>query len=342
MQFYRRKRERPEGGLISARLVSAASARRVRVAYERREECVIPSSLAKPGRARDDRRLLLVGLRDRLKEVRADQLVASIVLRTFLSIFPLLLVAIAVLGFVAAHSHGKQDLATRLVDNLKLSGGLADTVKENLAAARRSRKAASVVGGLSLVFSGLGVFTAIAKSCDTVWQVPGRGLKDRLLGVVWLIGAVFSIAGSAAALALVRVIPVPVLGAVAGVGAGGVCATLLFGWTQAVFTNIRVPVRTFVPGAVLGGVGLSLFQLFGSVLVAQLLKNASQLYASLAAVVALIGLLSVFAWLLVVSVTVNVLLWEREHGTVSLAVLAPAVPPAVWVMTGRGGQRLKR
>ena len=263
-------------------------------------------------------------------------------LRTFLSIFPLLLVAIAVLGFVSAHSHGKQDLATRVVSNLKLSGGLANTVKENLAAARRSRKAASVVGGLSLLFSGLGVFGAIAKACDTIWQVPGRRLKDRLLGVVWLLGAVISIAGSAAALALVRVVPVPLVGGVAGIVAGGVCGAVLFGWTQAVLTNVRVPIRSFVPGAVLGGVGLSLFQLFGSVLVAQLLKNASQLYASLAAVVALIGLLSVFAWLLVLSVTVNVLLWETKHGTVSLAILAPAVPPSTWVMAGRGGQRLER
>ena len=278
-------------------------------------------------------------VRLRIREVRANQLVSALVLQTFVSLFPLLLVAIAALGFVAAHRHGSEDIAARLITNLKLKGDVAGLVKSNLESAKSSRKAASVVGLASLLVSGLGVVGAIAQACDAVWQVPQRGWKDKALGVVWLLGAAVVIAASAGAVALVRIVPFGPFGVLVGFLAGGATGALLFWWTQVAFTNVRVPRRAFVPGAIVGGIGLSLFQLFGAFIVVRLVKNASQLYASLAAVFALLTFLSLFAWLLVLSIVVNVVIWEREHGTVQLAIAAPALPQGSWAVVERGGQR---
>lgn len=280
-------------------------------------------------------------VRFRLKEVRGAHLVATLVLRIFLSLIPILLTAIGVLGFIAAHRKGGDDLGKQVIKNLKLSGDLAKLVNENLASAKSSRKASSIIGLVSLAFSGSAVFGAVAEICDTVWQVPVRGLKDRALGVVWFIGAVVAIAGSALATAAVKFIPVPGLSLIVGIVGTSATGAVLFWWTQVLLTNARVPKRAFLPGAVVGGIALAAFQLFGTFVVGRLLAQAGALYASLAAVIALLTFLSIFGWLIVLSVTVNVVRWEAQHGTVTLMIQAPALPTSAWVQAERGGQRPK-
>ena len=279
-------------------------------------------------------------VQQRLRETRASQLVSGLVLQTFLSLFPMLLVGIAVLGFYAQQrSGGSKDVADQMVNNLKLSGDVERLVRENLEAAKSSRQAASIIGGVSLLLSAFGVLGAIAQSCDAVWQVPQRGFKDKALGIVWLLGAAVVVAGSVGAVALVKIIPIGIVGVMAGLLGGGITGAALFWWTQLVFTNIRVPMKAFLPGAIVGGIGLSVFQVFGTVLVSRFLASASQLYASLAAVIALLSFLNVFAWLLLLSIVVNVVIWERGHGTVQLAIAAPALPNGAWAVAERGGQR---
>jgi uncharacterized BrkB/YihY/UPF0761 family membrane protein len=278
-------------------------------------------------------------VKTRVKEVRAAQLVSTITLRTFLSLFPLLLVGVAILGFIAANRKGGDDLAREVIDQLKLKDDMAKLVEENIAAAKGSRKAASVIGLVSSLFAGLAVVSAIASACDAIWQVPERGIKDRLLGLPWILGAVLIAALAGLATSIVKFLPIPGLNLVTGFLAGGITGALLFGWTQLVLTNIRVPLRAYLPGAIVGGLGLSAFQLFGAYVVARLLSNASQLYASLASVIALLSAFSLFGWLLVVSIVVNVVIWERRNGTVQLAVHAPRLPNGGWSMAQRGGQR---
>ena len=274
-----------------------------------------------------------------MREVRASQLVSAVVLRTFLSLIPLLVTAIGVVGFVAARQHGGEELSTRLIRQLKLSGDLARLLEENLESAQRSRTASSVIGLVSLVFSGTAVFGAVAEMCDACWQVPARGLRDRALGFVWLIGAGITVAASALATAAIGLIPVPGLDWVVGVAGATAMGAALFWWTQFVLTNVRIPPRSFIPGALVGGVALAAFQLFGTFVVARLVSQAGALYASLAAVIALITFLSLFAWILAISVVVNVLRWEDEHGSVALTIRAPSLPAGVWTQAERGGQR---
>lgn len=275
---------------------------------------------------------------ERFREIRGPQLVNTIALRAFLSIFPLLIVAIAVLGFVAANN---EDLAADIIDRLKLSGDLERMFTENLSAAQRSRKAASVVGLISLTWSGLGVIAAVAAALDAVWQVPGRGAKDKLLGVIWLVGAVLIGAAAGVASFIVQFVRIPVAGLLFGLLVSAAVGALLFWWAQWLLTNVNLAPRAFWPGAAIGGVALAVFQIGGTYVLGYVLASASELYASLAAVIALITLFSILAWLLVMSAVVNVVLWERTVGTVTLMVQAPALPAGTWAVAERGGQRPK-
>jgi membrane protein len=280
--------------------------------------------------------------RKRIKEVGASHLVDAIVLRIFLALFPLIVVAIAVLGFVAAsRAGGSAKLADDLVRNLKLSGSMADVIRESVVSAKDNRGATSVVGFVTVLISATAVVKAIASACNTAWQVSSRGLKDRLLGVVWLLGAAVLIAAAALATALVGLIPIPGLNALVAFVSGAAVGALLFWWTQVVMTNAPLPLRAYVPGAVFAGFGFALFQVFGTLLVGRILASQKGGPASLGAVVAFLTFLTAFAWLFVLSVIINVVAWEREHGTVQLAITAPALPNGTWAITTRSGQRPK-
>lgn len=285
----------------------------------------------------------VMSVKTRIKEVAASKLVESIVLRIFLSLFPLIVVAIAVLGFVAASREGgTTKLAADLVKQLKLSGPMADLIRDSVNSAKDNRGTTSVVGFVSVLVSATAVVSSIASACNTSWQVSSRGIKDRLLGIVWLLGAGVLIALSGAATSLVKIIPVPGLNALVSFFSGAVAGGLLFWWTQVVMTNVRVPLRAFVPGAVFAGVGLSLFQVFGTVLVGRLLASQKGGPASLTAVLAFLSFLMIFAWLFVLSVIINVIAWEGSNGTVQLAISAPSVPNGRWVATTRSGVRPPR
>ena len=279
-------------------------------------------------------------VRGRIGELGASRLVEAIVLRIFLSLFPLIVVAIAVLGFVAANrSGGSAKLANDLVEQLKLSGSMADVIRETVSSAEGSRGATSVVGFFSVLISATAVVNAIAAACNAAWQVSNRGLKDRLLGVVWLLGLGLLIGATVGVTALITVIPVPGLDALVGLTSGSIVGALLFWWTQVVMTNVRVPLRAYVPGAIFAGIGFALFQVFGTLLVMRILSSQSGGPASLGAVLAILTFLTLFAWLFVLSVIINVIAWEREHGTVQLMITAPALPNGTWAQTTRSGQR---
>ncbi len=278
--------------------------------------------------------------RVRIKELGASRLVEAIVLRVFLSLFPLIVVAIAVVGFVAAsRSGGSAKLADDLVEQLKLSGSMADVIRESVSSAEESRGATSVVGFFSVLISATAVVNAIAAACNAAWQVSNRGLKDRLLGVVWLLGLALLIGATVGVTALIAVVPVPGLDALVGLMSGSVVGALLFWWTQVVMTNVKLPLRAYVPGAIFAGIGFALFQVFGTLLVARILASQSGGPASLGAVLAFLTFLTIFAWLFVLSVIINVIVWEREHGTVQLMISAPALPNGIWAQTTRSGQR---
>lgn len=272
----------------------------------------------------------------RAKEVRAPQLASAITLRAFTSLLPLLLAAVAVLGFVSA---GNAKVGDDLVDSLGLTGELERVFRENLASATDSRGLAAVIGLVGALWTGLAVVQAIAAACDAVWQVPTRGFIDKVRGVPWFIGALIISALSALGTSLVALLPVPFLGGLVAWLAASVTAAALVWWTHRLMTNVAIPGRSHVAGAVIAGAALAVFQVVGAWVLPRMIASASQTYAALAGVFVLISLLSLLSNVIVYGAVVNVVLWERRHGTTAATALVPALPVDHFVQVERGGQR---
>lgn len=278
---------------------------------------------------------LILDVQERFGEVHGGSLAAAVTLAAFLSLFPLILVTISLVGFFASNS---PDLARQITDLLGLSSAdaAAEAITTAITTAQESRRAASVVGFAGLIWSALGLVGALEYAYDAVWQVQGRGLKDKAFALAWLVGAALVFISSFALTAMLNFLPgfFAPLGVVVGLGV----STGLFWWTAKVLCNRDVGWRPLLPGAVLGAVGLEVLKVVGGVLVPKMVASSSALYGSIGIVFAILAWLLFFGRLVVYSATLNVVLWERRHGTVSVELRAPHLPGAVPLGATRAGE----
>lgn len=273
-------------------------------------------------------------VQDRFGEVHGGTLAATVTLAAFLAIFPLLLVAIAVLGFVSSAS---SDLPLRLVERLGLTGEAATTMIDALETAEESRRAASVLGFTGLLWSGLGLVAALQHATNAVWQVTGRsGPKAKLVGLAWLAGAGVIFLASFALTAAAQWLPGPV--APLGVLIGLLVGFGLWLWTSHTLPNRHVGWKALVPGAVLGAVGLEALKAVGALYVPRAVASSSALYGSIGVVFALLAWLFFFGRLVVYATVLDVVRWEEGHGTVTVEMEAPRVDGVVPTEATRAGE----
>ncbi len=257
---------------------------------------------------------------DRYGEVKGNALAASITLQAFISLFPLLLVAIAIVGFVSAEG---VDIAASVARGLGLQGEAAQAITDAVSAAEDSRKVASVVGLAGLAWAGLGLVDAVKHGFNQVWQVRPRGMKDRLVGAAWLAGAAAIMAIGAGATALVGLLPgwFAPLGTVLGLGVN----FCLWIWTSKLVPNRDVGWRGLVPGAILGAIGLEALKVVGGFYVPRLVANSSALYGSIGVIFAVLAWLYLLARLAMYTAVLDVVLHENSDGTRRVSVEIPAL-----------------
>lgn len=280
---------------------------------------------------------LALEVQDRYSELHGGELASAITLSAFLSLLPLLLVAIAVLGFFSASS--SKDLAKEVIDNLSLdkASQTAELITDAISTAESSRKAASVLGLAGLLWTGLGVVNALQYAWNTAWQVPGRGLRDKAVGLGWLAGAGVLFVASFALSAGSQVLPwylepVGILVALAtGVG--------LWLWTAHTLPNRRVGWKALLPGALVGAAGFEILKVAASFVVPRVVASSSELYGPVGVVFAVLAWLLLFGRLVVYAAVVEVVCWEKRHGTVRLMIEAPARPGVAPVGATRAGEQ---
>ncbi|MEY2589582.1 MAG: rane protein [Acidimicrobiaceae bacterium] len=269
----------------------------------------------------------------RFGELQGGQIAAFVTLSLFLSLFPLMLMATAVLGFLAS---GKADLAGDIVNKLGVSGEAAKTVQDAIVAAERSRKSASVVGFLGLLWASLGVVSSMQAAIDRAWQAKGRGMRDKLYAVEWLVGAGILMAASFVLTGLVVGV-LPGWAAPVGILVTVALNILLFWWTFKILGRTHVGWRPLLPGALLAGIGLQVLTTFGAYYVPRAVASSSALYGSIGVVFALLAWLFFFGRLVVYASVLNVVLYERKAGTVTVDVEVPRVPGEVPTGADRSG-----
>lgn len=279
----------------------------------------------------------LLDVQERVSEVNGGFVAAGITISAFLALFPLLLVAIAVIGFIAA---GDKTVPTRLIDHLGLTGSSAHTMRQAIDHAAASRKAASVVGLLGLAWSGSGVAVALQQGVRAPWQERPEGLKDRVTGVLFLVAGAIGFAAVIALGGLLAHLPhaIPTVVGAAAIVVVGVAAEIgLFLWMFWALGDRSIPWRDLVPGAISAGVGFEVLKLVGTVYVPRLVAQSSSLYGPLGIVFAILAWLALFARLIVYCSAANAVRYEAREGTITLEVQAPKLPGRAPTSATRAG-----
>lgn len=250
----------------------------------------------------------------------ATYLAALVTYYGFLSLFPLLLLALTVLGFVLQDDPAlQQALVTSALRNFPIVG---DQIGENVRSLQGSL-GALVVGIVVSLYGGLGVTVAVQNAFARMWVVP-KAERPALptayargaIAVVVLAAAIGLAAGLTALTALLPGLPSPLAGfgqvvlTLIGIAINAALIVLAF----RLLTPRELTVRQVLPGAVVAAVAWYLLQTLGAYLVQYQLRGMSSSYGVFGIV---LGLL---AWIYLSAV---VALFCAELNTVRVLRLHP-------------------
>ena len=223
------------------------------------------------------------------KEANGDHLAAAITYFSFLAIFPLVLLAASIAGYVLANN---QELLNKLFEVIRdnvpgsLGGTLADSVKSII----DNKGSIGVIALLGVAYAGLGWVGNLRAGVQIVWACEKteesflKAKAEDLLVLVGLgLGIVVSLAltsgGTAASnfviegLGLDGITGMGTLVGIIGILLALAADTLLFMW---LFTRLpRRPVRykTVLRGAVIAAVGYEILKVVGTTYIAGVTSN---------------------------------------------------------------------
>jgi membrane protein len=238
----------------------------------------------------------------RYKDTNGDHMAAAITYFSFLAIFPLLLLAISVGGFVLANNAGLTgDLKEQIAENVPGSFGqqLSDSVQTLI----DNRSSIGIVALLGVAYSGLGWIGNLRTGLQVVWsreQEKENFLKAKLGDLLVLVGLglgiVVSLAltsgGTAVADQLVKAVGLDgtpgmsTLLAVLGIALALAADTLIFMWLFVRLPRRKVRYKTVVRGAVFAAVGFEVLKVVGTYYVARV--GSSPTYGAFGSVIGIL------------------------------------------------------
>lgn len=261
---------------------------------------------------------LLVGIGKKFADDRGGRLAAVVSFFGFFSLFPLLMVLVAILGFVLdGRPSLRQDIVDTAVGQFPLLGEqLASDDTADPGEGALSGSPVAVAAGLAAaIWAGLRVTDALEGGLNDVYDVPSddranfvfrrvRGLA--VLGVL-AVGLVVSavLAGLATALPLggmARFVP-SMLALVVN--------TALVTATTKILVNCELGTRRVLPGASIAGAAFVALQLIGSLYVQWTVDGAGDVYGTFAFVIGLLSWIYLQARVLLLSAELNVVVWDR-------------------------------
>jgi YihY family inner membrane protein len=242
---------------------------------------------------------------------QAGNLAALVAYFGFFSLFPLLMVAVTVLGML---THGNATLRARVLGsalrNFPVIGPqLGQSVK-----ALNGGGLAFAAALLLTLWSGLGVIKVFENAMDTVWNVPikrranflkatGRALiMLAVLGVLTVVSSLSAGIGAGS-----HSVVLVVLGTVLALAVNAV----LFLCAFRILTSADVSWRSVAPGAIVGAVAWTSLQAVGGFYVAHQLKGASEVYGTFAIVIGLLAWIYLGAQITLYAAEINVV--RRDH-----------------------------
>ena len=229
----------------------------------------------------------------------------------FLSVFPLLLLGVAVLSRVLA---ADPELRVRLISAI-VPPVLQSTVDHAVTTLPTST-VPFIAGLIGLLFSGTGVVFSVSQTLNNVAAVPRRarfGFFPRYLRVFAMLAVLLLGAGAVGALT-VAVTAIPNLAGaervVAALGSALVIFAVLLLGARLLMAR-PTPFRAIWPGAALGAVAVALVVSLGPILLGRLVSRAGPVYGSFATVAGMFALLYLVSQALVYSAEVAAVRYAR-------------------------------
>lgn len=258
-----------------------------------------------------------VGIKRRATQDDTDFLATALTFYGFLSIFPLLLLALSILGFIVAHDPAAQ---TRWI--LRLSQalpGLESVIGRNVSAIVRHRAATGVVGLVGLLWSGIGIAEAARHSLDRIFRIENESgffsRKVSAMASTVILGLLFLTATALAAL----------IGGLRMSGAAGHVIRLVGGTVSFAFDfllfliSYRVltsgkgpPWKRLIPGAIVGALGFTTLKIVGSWYAARTIASSGAVYGTFASTIGALILLLIAARLFLYGSVINAYLIEES------------------------------
>jgi YihY family inner membrane protein len=252
-----------------------------------------------------------VGVARKFGDDQAGKHAALFAYYGFLSLFPLLLVFVTLLGYALA---GDPALQQRIVDTVTAQFPVAGRQIQDGIRGIQGSGVGLVVGVVGTLWGGLGITQSVQDALNAVWNVPrkdrpnlwlrlARGLGSLLLLVVGILVATF-LAGQGTARSGVLGRLLPYTGSL-------LLNLLLLVVLSQVLLAVWVPWRQLLPGAATGALGWSALQALGVWIVDRQLQHANLIYGVFGVVIVLLSWLSLSGQLLLYAAEVNVVLARR-------------------------------
>ncbi len=207
----------------------------------------------------------------------------------FLSIFPLMLAATTILGFVL---EGNEDLQQRIIDGALADIPVLGEQLQNDPASLNGSWWALIIGLGGALWSSTKAFVGLQGALDDVWEVSvdhrdamPKQRGKALLGLL-IIGA--AQVGTIAIAAVVNAAGLPTLGRIALLGATVVINIAVLAAMYRFLTAANTTWRDVWPGAIGAGIAFAVLQYFGTAIVNRIQDGASSTYGNFAIVLGLV------------------------------------------------------
>jgi membrane protein len=234
----------------------------------------------------------------------------------FLSIFPLLLAATTILGFVL---EGNEDLQQRIIDGALADIPVLGEQLQNDPASLTGNWWALIIGLGGALWSSTRAFVALQGALDDVWEVSvdhrdamPKQRGKALLGLAFIGAAQI---GAIAISALVNAAGFPTLGRLALLAASVAINVFVLAAMYRYLTAATTTWGDVWPGAVGAGIAFALLQYFGTAIVDRIQTSASSTYGNFALVLGLVTWLSFLAISSLMMAELNAALVRRREGS---------------------------
>jgi YihY family inner membrane protein len=242
-------------------------------------------------------------------------LVSNLAYSSFISIFPLLLILVTILGLIASADPSFRESAVKnaVANQIPLLG---ETLTSNVSTLQRSSTIGLIVGLIVLIYGVTGLAQAGLFTMEQVWNLPGparpgyiQRLGRAVLFLCLLGGGVIVTTGLASLSTYLAHyqgfwLDLLIYVVTAAFGAG-----MYLGAFRAL-TPKGVPTRNLLPGAITGGILWTVLQFLGAWLVHHFLHSNS-VYGVFATVLGLLAWIYLAIEITVYSAEINVVLARR-------------------------------